>query len=275
MLQLAINWDVSPVLFDLGFFQLRWYSLGFVCAFIFGFALLKKHYRTEQIPDEKLDKLLIYVVLATILGARLGHVFFYDWEHFSQRPFLEIFLPIQIEGGFKFTGYQGLASHGGAIALLIALFIYSKKVLKKPFHWILDRIAPSIALAGAFIRFGNLMNSEIIGKPTGSDFGFKFLKVDELARHPAQLYESIGYLLLFFVLQALLKKGILQKPWRSFSIFIFALFAIRFMVEYVKTSQGGSIENQLDGLLSTGQWLSIPFLILGLVLYVFSGKSKA
>lgn len=259
----AINWNSDPIIYDFGFLALRWYSMCFVVGFSYGFYYVRKLFRADGIKDEAMDKLLMYVVIATIFGARLGHVLFYDIDILLNNP-IEAFLPISFENGFEFIGFRGLASHGGAIALLIALYLFSKKIVKKPLHWIFDRISPVIAFAGAFIRLGNFMNSEIIGNPTGSDYGVIFERIDLIPRHPAQLYESIGYLFIYFVLNAMIKRDKLKKPWSVFSMFLILLFGVRFIIEFFKNSQGG-FEKSLE-LLSTGQWLSIPFILLGLFL---------
>ena len=262
----AINWSPSPEIFDFGFFALRWYSLCFVIGFSFGFIYVRNRFRQENISDDKMDKLLMYVVIATIFGARLGHVLFYDLDYFMQRPILEAILPIRFgDDGVQFVGFSGLASHGGSAALIIALYIYSKKVIQKPFHWIFDRMTPAIAFASCFIRIGNFINSEIIGVPTNSNFGIIFEKVDQLPRHPAQLYEAIGYLIIYFVTNNMIKKGKLEQPWYLFSFFLVSLFSLRFVVEFFKNSQGGFGDTL--SLLSTGQWLSIPFILLGFILY--------
>jgi len=269
----AINWSPSPEIFEIGFITIRWYSLCFVIGFSFGFIYVRKLFRNAGISDDKMDKLLMYVVLATVFGARLGHVLFYDLDYYLDGRILEAFLPLKFDNGIEFVGFSGLASHGGAIALLLALYYYSKKVIQKPLHWIFDRIAPAIAFAGAFIRLGNFMNSEIIGHPTNSNYGVIFSNIDALPRHPAQLYESIGYLILFFVLNKMIKNNKLQQPWYIFSNFLIMLFSVRFVVEFFKRSQGG-FEDTLS-LLSTGQWLSIPFIILGIILLKKGAKTSA
>lgn len=260
----AINWSPSPEIFEIGFLTIRWYSLCFVIGFSFGFIYVRKLFRQAGVSDDKMDKLLMYVVLATVFGARLGHVLFYDLDYYLDGRLLEAILPFRFDNGIEFVGFSGLASHGGAIALLLALYYFSKKVVKKPLHWIFDRIAPAIAFAGAFIRLGNFMNSEIIGNPTNSNFGVIFSNIDNLPRHPAQLYEAIGYFVLFFVLNKMVKNNKLEQPWYVFSNFLIILFSIRFVVEFFKRSQGGFEE--FLSILSTGQWLSIPFIVLGVIL---------
>ncbi len=261
----AINWGPDPEIFKIGSFALRWYSLCFVIGFSFGFIYVRNLFRKENISDDKMDKLLMYIVLSTILGARLGHVLFYDLDYYMQRPFLEAILPVKIEDGIEFVGFSGLASHGGAAAIILTLYFYSKRVVKKPVYWVYDRITPAIAFAACFIRIGNFINSEIVGNPTNSSFGVIFNKLDQFPRHPAQLYEAIGYLILFFITHRMVKHNKLQQPWYLFSSMLVILFSIRIIVEFFKRSQGGFEETFT--LLSTGQWLSIPFILLGVILY--------
>lgn len=293
---LTITWNPSEGI-DLGFFMVRYYSLMFVVAFTLGWILTKKIYEREGQPQEMLDKLFIYMVVATLLGARLGHVIFYQSELFLEDP-ISVFLPISTVPEFEFTGFQGLASHGAAIAYVIAMLYYSKKVIKKPFFWVMDRIVIGVAAGGTFVRIGNFMNSEIIGKPSG-DFplGVQFVhesirpsqavqatgiqdpskaydaivhnpQFSELLnsvpfRHPAQLYEAAGYIIVFLVCWYLYWKTDRRKQiGYIFGVFLILLFMVRFIVEFVKESQGG-FESFL-GVFSTGQWLSIPFILAGI-----------
>lgn len=301
---LTITWNPSEGI-DLGFFMIRYYSLMFVVAFTLGWILTKKIYEREGLAQEKLDSLFIYMVVATLVGARLGHVIFYQPELFVQDP-LSVFLPISTVPEFEFTGFQGLASHGASIAIVIAMYYYSKKVIQKPILWVLDRIVIGVAIGGAFVRLGNFINSEIIGKPSG-DFplGVRFVHEDirpgqamqatgiqnpskaydaivqnpqfsELLnsvpfRHPAQLYEAAGYALVFIVCWYLYWKTDRRKQiGYIFGVFLILLFMVRFLAEFVKESQGG-FESAL-GLLSTGQWLSIPFILAGI--YIMWHASK-
>lgn len=261
----VIDWDVSPEIIGGSGFSLRWYSLLFAAGFFIGYLIVKRMFQSEKAPLEWLDSLLLYIVLATIIGARLGHCLFYDWDYFSQHP-LEIFLPVKFEPTFRFTGFQGLASHGGALGIILALWLWSRRVSKRPLLWILDRIVVPTALAGAFIRMGNLMNSEIVGKETDAPWGFVFKQLGEdFARHPVQLYESISYLVIFFLLFFLYwHTSIKNKLGRLFGLFLITVFGMRFVLEYFKKSQGG-FETALGDALSTGQWLSIPFVLIGLI----------
>jgi len=219
--------------------------------------------------------LVLYVVVATIVGARLGHVLFYGpyWDVTLANGYVEqgyFSHPLSI---FK-VWEGGLASHGGAIAILLALILYSKKVTKTPVMWILDRIVAPIAIAGCFIRFGNLVNHEIVGDPTNLPWAFSFkqywnpeLKAyDPTPRHPAQLYEAISYFFLFFLLMFMYwKKQAWRRPGLLFGTFLIALFGARFMIEFVKLGQAA---RDSDMLINTGQMLSIPFIVAGIVILV-------
>lgn len=292
---LSFVWNPTEGI-DLGFFQIRFYSLMFVIAFGLGWYIMKKIFEREGEPLEKLDSLFIWTVLATLLGARLGHVFFYDWDYYKEHP-SEILLPFRFDPAFEFTGFQGLASHGAAIAIIIAMYYFSQKIMKRPLLWVLDRVVIPVASGAIFVRLGNFFNSEIVGHKTTSAFGVQFLR-DEFthrdavretglskpndayhaiandpkfaallqevpARHPAQLYEAICYVFVFGILLFLYwKTNVRERLGYLFGLFLVLLWSVRFVVEYVKESQGG-FENAL-GLLSTGQWLSIPFILVGL-----------
>ncbi len=299
---LSIVWNPSEGI-DLGFFMIRYYSLMFVIAFGLGWYIMKHIFVREGETIEKLDSLFIWTVLATLAGARLGHVFFYDWEYFRNN-LLEIFLPVKFEPSFHFTGFQGLASHGAAIGIILAMYFYSKNILQKPQLWILDRIVIPVASGAIFVRMGNFFNSEIIGKETSSSFGIKFIRdyfsprdavnatqipdpneaykaiatdpkfsalLEQVpAKHPTQLYEAFCYIFVFAILFFLYwKTEARKKSGYLFGLFLVLLFSVRIVVESVKESQGG-FESAL-GLLSTGQWLSIPFIVTGLY-FVFTAK---
>ncbi len=257
--QLYINWTVTPELID-GWATPNKYGLLFVTGIIIGYFVIKRMFKVDKIDESYLDKLLMYIVIATIVGARLGHVFFYDWDYYSKNP-QDI---IKVWEG-------GLASHGAAISILLILFFYAKYVIKKPMLWVLDRVVTPIAIAACFIRLGNLVNHEIIGKPTTLPWGFIFNNSPEainpvtgeiLPRHPAQLYEAIYYLFTFILLMFLYWK----KQWRNktgaiFGMFMIVLWMGRFLIEFVKDAQ---TERDLHNILSTGQWLSIPFILIGI-----------
>ena len=299
---LNVIWNPSEGI-DLGFFIIRYYSLMFVIAFGLGWYIMKHIFEREGESIEKLDSLFIWTVLATLIGARLGHVLFYDWEYFRNH-LLEIFLPFRFSPTFEFTGFQGLASHGAAISIIIAMYFYSKNVLKKPQLWILDRVVIPVASGAIFVRLGNFFNSEIVGKETTSSFGIRFIRdkfspndaanatqianpndayhaiatdpkfaalLEQVpAKHPTQLYEAFCYIFVFAILFFLYwKTDARKKSGFLFGLFLVLLFSVRIVVEPVKESQGG-FENSI-GLLSTGQWLSIPFILIGLY-FVFTAE---
>jgi prolipoprotein diacylglyceryl transferase len=261
MIYLSIDWDPSIELFKIGSFAIRYYSLMFVIAFILGLQIMKKIYTNENIPIEKLDTLFIYAVISILLCARIGHFLFYDTQFLIEHP-LEVLLPVRFNP-FQFTGYQGLASHGAAIGVIIAMYFYSKRILKKPILWILDRVVIPVASGAIFVRIGNLMNSEIIGKATNSDYGFVFKKLGEdFPRHPTQLYESFGYLITFLVLWLVYwKTDKKEKQGYIFGLFMVFLWSVRFIVEFFKEAQ---VENRSAWDFNTGQLLSIPLILVGL-----------
>lgn len=273
LLSNQISWNPSEGI-DLGFLTIHFYSLMFVIAFTLGWYLMKSIFKREGIPLEKLDSLFIYMVLATLIGARLGHVIFYDWDYY-QDHLLEIFLPVQFEPEFQFTGFRGLASHGAAVGIIIAMYLYCKKVLHKPVLWILDRVVIPVAIGGMFVRIGNFMNSEIIGKPTNSDYGVIFVQLGEtFPRHPAQLYEAACYLIIFIVLWLIYWKTEKRKTvGYIFGLFLVLLWTVRFFVEFLKEPQVGE---RADWFLNTGQWLSIPFIVAGFYfMYRNSAQTKS
>lgn len=277
MLSLAIVWD-PPLGIDLGFYTIRFYSLTYLVAFVLGWYIMKAIYKNDKIPLEKLDTIFIYTVLATLIGARLGHVFFYQPELLKEDP-LSVFLPFSFVPTFEFTGFQGLASHGAAIGIIIAMYIYSKKVLHKPLLWILDRVVVPVALGGMFIRIGNFMNSEIVGKPTGTDSGVIFVNYPEkvglaaeaVPRYPAQLFEAGCYLLIFIALYYIYYKT--KKAGQMgyiFGMFMILIWLARFVIEFLKEPQ---VEERASWFLNTGQLLSIPFVLLG-VYFVVTSKNR-
>ncbi len=272
--KLIFKHDLSESIISFGPITIYWYSLMFLLAFFAGYKLMEKIYIKENKDLKLLDPFLVHMVLGTLIGARLGEVLFYNWEYF-QNNLLEIFLPIKIdENGWNFVGYRGLSSHGATVGIILSIIIYKIKYKYESVLWIFDRLVIVVALGGMLVRIGNFFNSEIVGNYTNSNFGVIFLNRSEnLPRHPAQLYESIGYLVLFIILHAMYNKTKLSdKKGFFFGFFLIFLFGVRFIVEYVKESQGG-IENYL-GLLSTGQWLSIPFMLIGLILLIRSNSAK-
>lgn len=306
---LSIVWNPSEGI-DLGFFIIRYYSLMFVIAFALGWYLMKHIFIRENESIEKLDSLFIYTFLATLVGARLGHVIFYQPELFKQ-DFWSVFLPIRTKPEFEFTGFTGLASHGAAIAIITMMYFYSKNIIKRPILWVLDRIVIPVASGAIFVRLGNFFNSEIFGHPTSGEnfYAVKFIRDDEFwprksevlkatganninegfsliqhdprftellsqipYRHPAQLYEAFGYIFVFLILfYAYWKTDAREKSGYLLGLFLILLWTVRFVVEFVKESQGG-FEGE-NPILSTGQWLSIPFIIAGFYL-MFRAKKK-
>ncbi|MCL4170341.1 UNVERIFIED_CONTAM: hypothetical protein GTU68_022013 [Idotea baltica] len=234
-----------------------------IIAFILGFYITKRIYRNEGQSDESLDSLFIYSVLGIMLGARLGHVIFYQPELITD-DFFSIFLPC----------FQGLASHGAAIGMIISMYLYNKKVLKKTIIWILDRVVIAVALGAVFVRIGNFINSEIVGKETDSALGVIFKQNGEtFARHPAQLYEAFSYIFVFLILFYFYwktKKS--EQQGFLFGLFLVLLWTVRFFVEFVKEAQ--NIE-RADWVLNTGQLLSIPFVLIGLYfMFIYKPKTK-
>ena len=268
-------WDPSSdgiALF--GDFKIHYYSLMWMAAFVTGWYLMKKVYRNEGLSDEKLDGLFMYSVLGIMIGARLGHVVFYQSELFKE-DFLSVFLPFRFTGGFEFTGFRGLASHGAAIGMIISMYIYNKKILKKSVLWILDRVVIASALGAIFIRVGNFFNSEMIGKPTEEGFplAIVFRQLDSIPRHPGQLYEAFGYVFVFLILFFLYWKT--EKSTQTgylFGLFLVLLMSVRVVVEQFKIAQIDSREDWVLGL-NTGQVLSIPFVLCGLY-FMFLYKPK-
>ena len=262
--------QINEKFISVGPITIYWYSLMFLLAFGFGYMILKKIYIKEEKDVQLLDPFLVHMVLGTIIGARLGEVFFYNWEYF-QNNLLEIFLPFKINGlEWKFVGFRGLSSHGATIGIITSIVLYKIKYKYDSVLWIFDRLVIAVALGGTLVRIGNFFNSEIVGVFTKSNYGVTFLNRGEiLPRHPAQLYEAFGYIILFFVLLLLYNKTKL-KDYKGFlfGFFLMFLFVVRFIVEYVKESQGG-LEDQL-GIFSTGQWLSIPFILIGIGLMIKS-----
>ncbi len=263
MISNTIVWDVNPLIID-SFIKIRWYSLMFAIGFIVGYKIIEKMFRKEGVPENWTDKLLIWVVAATIIGARLGHVFFYAWDQYKDDPIKILYV---WEGG--------LASHGGTIALALAVILFSIITTKRNPLWTFDRLVIPTALVAALIRFGNLMNSEIFGHATDLPWGFMFVRSAEWhylyegqACHPTQIYEMLCYLAIFgLVMWMYWKKGAQRRPGLIFGVFFTLLFAARFLIEFVKNPQE---EFERDMLLNMGQLLSIPFILAGIALIVYA-----
>lgn len=305
---LSTIWNPSEGI-DLGFFLLRFYSLTWVFAFGLGWYIMKYIYIRENESMEKLDKLFIYTLVATMIGARLGHVIFYQPELFSQDP-VNVFLPFRLNPEFEFTGFAGLASHGAAIGIILTMIYYSRKVIKRPILWMLDRVVIPVTSGGIFIRLGNFINSEILGSETTKDTAtaVKFVRGEDWLnkhdvvrvtgeqnynkaynmiqhdprfadilekipyRHPAQLYEAVCYIFVFAIIFYMYwKTDARKKHGLIFGVFLVLLWTVRFVVEFVKQSQGG-FEGE-NPLLLTGQWLSIPFILAGFYL-IFTAKNR-
>lgn len=265
-----IYWNVDPTIINLtDSLPLKYYGLLWAIGLMSAYIVVKKIYIKEKIPVENLDKLSVYVFLGAFLGARLGHCLFYEPMFYLQHP-LEILLPITINNGsVKFIGFQGLASHGGVIGILISIILYGRKT-KTNILWILDRVAIASALTAMFIRIGNLMNSEIYGKPTNGDWGVVFQKDDMIPRHPTQIYEAVSYLLIFITLMIVYKSKKIKKHNGIFVGLLFILlFTARFIIEYFKENQEHFEDNMI---INMGQILSIPFIISGLVLVFYKKK---
>lgn len=260
-------WDPSIIAFHIGSLEVRWYGICWCIGLALAYVVMLKLYKRQGIPQEKFDPLFMYCFVGILAGARLGHCLLYEPGYFLAHP-LEMVLPIHhmADGSWKFTGYAGLASHGGTLGLMIALWMYVKKT-KINLMRVLDDIAVATPIAACFIRLGNLMNSEIVGKYTGSDFGFVFVQLQETQpRYPAQLFEAIAYLLFFFI--GLLLYRFYEKRVATGFFFGFCLtsiFAFRFVVEFLKEVQEPwelSMQQMIG--LDQGQLLSIPFIILGI-----------
>ena len=272
---LTINWNPDPELFNLfGSFPIRYYGLLWGIGIVLSCIIVQRQYRDRKISEDKFTPLFFYCVIGITLGARLGHCIFYDWSYY-QNHLIEMILPIrQFPGeGWKWIGYKGLASHGGTLGLIIALWLYCRKT-KMHYMDVLDMIAVATPICACCIRLANLMNSEIIGKPTDMPWAFVFEQVDMLPRHPAQLYEAIAYFIFFLGMIYLYKKSDHgQELHRGFffGLCLTEIFVFRFFVEFLKENQV-DFENTMT--LNMGQWLSVPFVIIGIYFMLFYGKNK-
>jgi prolipoprotein diacylglyceryl transferase len=252
-------WNVDPDIFSLGAFHLRWYGLFFALGFFLGFLIMAQFYRREERPLENLSELCLYLMLGTIIGARLGHVFLYQPDYFLSHPW-EILM----------IWHGGLASHGGFAGVMISLYLYLKKHRDMSFIELADRLAIPCLLAAALIRVGNFFNSEILGTPSNLPWAIVFARVDDIPRHPAMLYEAAAYFLVFCSLYvAYWKTTIIQFPGRVFGTTIATCFLARFMIEFVKENQV-PFESRLP--LNMGQLLSIPFILAGVYLIYASQR---
>jgi prolipoprotein diacylglyceryl transferase len=259
-----ITWNANPILVTLGPLSIRWYGLAFAIGFLIGYNIVSRMFKHEGAPEKWLGTLLAYIVIGTIVGARLGHVFFYEWDYYSQHL------------GDIFKIWEGgLASHGGTIANFIAVWIFSRFVAHKPMSWTLDKLVVPVALVAGLIRLGNLMNSEIYGRATDLPWGFIFLRNGEtMPAHPTQLYEAACYFILFGVLMWMYwRRNAQERPWLITGVFFIGVFLSRFFIEFVKNVQ---VPSELDMIahygLNMGQMLSIPFVLFGIVCVVYALK---
>ena len=287
-----ITWDPGLDAFHLGPLSFRWYSLCWLIGLAIAYIVVRKLFKDQKIPDEKFDPLFIYCFLGILIGARLGHCIFYEPGQYltSVKGFIEMLLPIRFISPetweWKMTGYEGLASHGGTLGLIIALWLYVRHT-KVPIWQVLDNIAIATGITACFIRLGNLMNSEIIGNVTNVPWAFEFVQRDGLPRHPAQLYEAIAYLLLFILMLWLYKKDRAQSKksvsslhsqlstkvgtgW-YFGLCLTWIFTFRFFVEFLKKEQV-AFEQGMP--LDMGQLLSIPFVIIGIYCMIRAQKKQ-
>ncbi|MBR6639755.1 MAG: prolipoprotein diacylglyceryl transferase [Muribaculaceae bacterium] len=263
-----IIWDFDPVLID-SFISLRWYSLMFLIGFLVGYKIVEKMFKHEGAPEKWLGSLLLWVMIGTIVGARLGHVFFYAWDYYSQHP-IEIL----------YTWEGGLASHGGAIGVILAVLAFSKFTAKRNALWTFDKLVVAIALVGGLIRLGNLFNSEIFGHATDLPWGFMFVNSPEWhdmyagqACHPTQIYEALCYFALFALLMWMYwKKDAQTRPGLLFGTFLIGTFLTRFLIEFIKNDQ---VDFEATMALNMGQWLSIPFVLAGIGLIIYAMRRPA
>ncbi len=272
-----ITWNVDPILFEVGSVRVGWYGLLLASGFLLAYLVFQKLLTREGFSQELTDKFAVYTILWTVVGLRLGHCLFYDWAYFSHHV-LEIFIPfVQTADGWKFTGFAGLASHGGALAIILFVLYYTRKQ-KINILWMMDRMCIAIPIAAAFVRCGNLMNSEIIGIVTDKPWGFIFMHLNGTEeccepRHPTQLYEAFVYFF-FFLFQLwyyfIHTKGKIYAG-RSVGITFTVIFIARFLIEFVKKEQ---VDFEKGMVLDMGQWLSIPFILLGIFFLWYSYKKK-
>lgn len=259
-----IVWNADPVVFSLGSLSVRWYGLLYALGFYFGITLLGKMFKKDGAPDKWVDTIFIYMLVAVIVGARLGHVFFYGWEYYKNN-IPEIFM----------IWHGGLASHGGAIGMIIAVYVFSKVVAKGKFWWVADRLFVPSALVAGMIRVGNLMNSEIYGTPTDLPWGFIFLRGQEylgVPCHPTQIYEALAYFSLFiFMMWLYWKRDAGKYPGLLAGVGFTGVFTARLFIEIIKNNQEAFEANML---LNMGQLLSVPFIIFGVTLIIWSLRSK-
>ena len=271
-----ILWNPDVMALRLGPFGMRWYSLLWLIGLAGAYLIVKRVFKDDKIPDEKFEPLFLYVFIGTLLGARLGHCIFYQPDYFlaSTKGFFEMLIPVKLfgdgvissltSGQWRFIGYEGLASHGGTLGIIIALLLYSRR-MKMPLIYLFDTVCVSVLFVSCCIRLGNLMNFEIIGQPTTVPWAFIFERVDMLPRHPGQLYEAIAYALLALIVYRIYRKtkaNSLTGTGFYFGLILFYIFTFRFFIELTKENQEAF---EAGMLLNMGQILSIPFIIIGAI----------
>ena len=278
---LSINWNPNPELFNLfGSLPIRYYGLLWVVGIALAYVIVHRQYRDRKIDEKTFEPLFFYCFFGILIGARLGHCLFYQPDYYLNH-FWEMILPVKFlpDGGWKWTGYEGLASHGGTLGLIIALWMYCR-IRKMHYMDVLDMIAVATPITACFIRLANLMNSEIIGQPTDVPWAFVFERVDMLPRHPAQLYEAIAYFIFFLGMVYLYKRGQQKREKASlpyhrgffFGLCLTEIFVFRFFIEFLKEDQ---VDFERTMALNMGQWLSIPFILIGVYFMFFYGKKTA
>lgn len=291
---LSIHWNPNPELFEVFGISVRYYGLLWVIGIALAYLVVRQEYRDKRLGDEKFDPLFIYCFLGILIGARLGHCIFYDWAYYKDH-FAEMILPLKQlpTGEWKFTGYAGLASHGGTLGLMLALWLYCRRT-KLHYIDVVDMIAVATPICACCIRLANLMNSEIIGRPTEVPWAFVFERVDMLPRHPGQLYEALAYFVFFLGMVVLYRRGVKMRqaalkpePGKSaprelpvsypyprgffFGLCLAEIFTFRFFIEFLKENQVAFEEGMA---LNMGQWLSVPFVAIGVYFMCFYGRRK-
>ncbi|MBO4499527.1 MAG: prolipoprotein diacylglyceryl transferase [Bacteroidaceae bacterium] len=270
-----INWNPDSELCHLLGFPIRYYSLMWIIGLLAAYLLVKKFYKDMKIDNDRFEPLFLYCFIGILVGARLGHCIFYEPEYyFSSLPnFIEMLLPVSFNPSFHLTGYRGLASHGGTIGILLAILLYCRRYGVRPLTT-LDLVCVATPLTACCIRLGNLMNSEIIGKPTGTDWGFVFVQLGEdFPRHPSQLYEAVAYLLIFVIIMLIYHRNRrLVGTGFYLGLCLASIFLFRFFIEFSKEVQS-PWEEELP--LDMGQLLSIPFAITGLWLVIRGWKFRS
>ena len=261
MIDLFVHWNIDPEAFSLGPLTVRWYGILYGCAFLASYYAFRELLKFDKIPEDFADRALIYMILGTVIGARIGDCFFYHPKYYLQNP-LEIFA----------VWNGGLSSHGGACGILTALYLFGRKT-GKPYIWVLDRVVIVVGVAGFFIRMGNLMNSEIYGHATTLPWGFIFGRHSEtLPKHPTQIYEALYYALTYAVLRFIYRKSNNRpRPFLIFGLFLIMVFVFRFCIEFIKNPQETFEESMMFNM---GQWLSAPFIVLGILSLIISNRKK-